>query len=150
MRNDSGRKLGKLGRNDPCHCGSGKKFKKCHGYPALGTPEPLVAPKWTVRELKPGQVPVAVYQEHLRTLKEDAEHLRQFGYARAPVSNEFKGYRFTALGGQLVYQPAEKARYFTDILLTLMQTSLERSGGKRNLPFRVSRGILRSNGASRQ
>ena len=30
------RKLGdpnqkKLGRNDPCHCGSGKKYKKCHG-----------------------------------------------------------------------------------------------------------------------
>ena len=22
---------GKLGRNDPCSCGSGKKFKKCHG-----------------------------------------------------------------------------------------------------------------------
>ena len=22
---------GKLGRNDPCHCGSGKKFKACHG-----------------------------------------------------------------------------------------------------------------------
>ncbi|MBF4286409.1 SEC-C metal-binding domain-containing protein, partial [Vibrio anguillarum] len=21
----------KLGRNDPCHCGSGKKFKKCCG-----------------------------------------------------------------------------------------------------------------------
>jgi uncharacterized protein YecA (UPF0149 family) len=21
----------KLGRNDPCWCGSGKKFKKCHG-----------------------------------------------------------------------------------------------------------------------
>jgi SEC-C motif-containing protein len=20
-----------VGRNDPCHCGSGKKFKKCHG-----------------------------------------------------------------------------------------------------------------------
>lgn len=24
----------KLGRNDPCHCGSGKKFKKCHGQAA--------------------------------------------------------------------------------------------------------------------
>jgi len=23
----------KLGRNDPCHCGSGKKYKKCHGRP---------------------------------------------------------------------------------------------------------------------
>jgi uncharacterized protein YecA (UPF0149 family) len=21
----------KLGRNDPCHCGSGKKYKQCHG-----------------------------------------------------------------------------------------------------------------------
>jgi len=21
----------KLGRNDPCFCGSGKKYKKCHG-----------------------------------------------------------------------------------------------------------------------
>ncbi len=21
----------KLGRNDPCYCGSGRKFKKCHG-----------------------------------------------------------------------------------------------------------------------
>jgi preprotein translocase subunit SecA len=24
----------KIGRNDPCHCGSGKKFKKCHGAAA--------------------------------------------------------------------------------------------------------------------
>ena len=24
-------KVPKLGRNDPCWCGSGKKFKKCHG-----------------------------------------------------------------------------------------------------------------------
>jgi preprotein translocase subunit SecA len=24
---------GKIGRNDPCPCGSGKKFKKCHGQP---------------------------------------------------------------------------------------------------------------------
>ncbi|HEX5873246.1 MAG TPA: YchJ family protein [Pyrinomonadaceae bacterium] len=24
-------KTPRLGRNDPCHCGSGKKFKKCHG-----------------------------------------------------------------------------------------------------------------------
>ncbi len=28
-------KKNKLGRNDPCWCGSGKKFKKCH-YPTLG------------------------------------------------------------------------------------------------------------------
>lgn len=25
------RQAPKIGRNDPCHCGSGKKFKQCHG-----------------------------------------------------------------------------------------------------------------------
>jgi preprotein translocase subunit SecA len=25
------RDVDKVGRNDPCHCGSGKKYKKCHG-----------------------------------------------------------------------------------------------------------------------
>jgi hypothetical protein len=25
------REAPKVGRNDPCWCGSGKKFKKCHG-----------------------------------------------------------------------------------------------------------------------
>ncbi|MCR6655678.1 MAG: SEC-C metal-binding domain-containing protein [Opitutus sp.] len=25
------RELPKVGRNDPCPCGSGKKFKHCHG-----------------------------------------------------------------------------------------------------------------------
>jgi SEC-C motif-containing protein len=30
----------KIGRNDPCPCGSGKKYKKCHGRPGA---EPLPA-----------------------------------------------------------------------------------------------------------
>jgi preprotein translocase subunit SecA len=25
------RRATNIGRNDPCHCGSGKKYKKCHG-----------------------------------------------------------------------------------------------------------------------
>lgn len=28
------RETPKLGRNDPCHCGSGRKYKKCHGAQA--------------------------------------------------------------------------------------------------------------------
>ena len=27
------REMPKVGRNDPCPCGSGKKYKKCHGAP---------------------------------------------------------------------------------------------------------------------
>jgi preprotein translocase subunit SecA len=30
----------KVGRNDPCPCGSGKKFKQCHGLQQPGAPEP--------------------------------------------------------------------------------------------------------------
>lgn len=29
--NTTGKSIAKPGRNDPCWCGSGKKFKKCHG-----------------------------------------------------------------------------------------------------------------------
>lgn len=35
-----GNVLGKVGRNDPCPCGSGKKFKKCHGDSTREGPEP--------------------------------------------------------------------------------------------------------------
>ncbi len=28
-----------IGRNDPCPCGSGKKYKKCCGKPGIGTRE---------------------------------------------------------------------------------------------------------------
>ncbi len=30
----------KVGRNDPCPCGSGKKYKKCHGSPTANDPSP--------------------------------------------------------------------------------------------------------------
>lgn len=32
-----------LGRNEPCHCGSGRKFKKCCQYPPQAAPEPSTA-----------------------------------------------------------------------------------------------------------
>ncbi|MEJ2033540.1 MAG: anaerobic sulfatase maturase [Deltaproteobacteria bacterium] len=37
--------LAKVGRNDPCPCGSGRKVKRCHGRPESGAPirEPLPA-----------------------------------------------------------------------------------------------------------
>ena len=53
--------MGKVGRNDPCPCGSGKKYKKCCGREATTVPEPppfdqrlmernLLAIKQTVEE----------------------------------------------------------------------------------------------------
>ena len=31
LKPDPIRNTARVGRNDPCHCGNGKKFKKCHG-----------------------------------------------------------------------------------------------------------------------
>ena len=31
MSKPTGKPTKKMGRNDPCHCGSGLKLKKCHG-----------------------------------------------------------------------------------------------------------------------
>lgn len=33
MPNEGGQAAQKVGRNDPCPCGYGKKYKKCHGSP---------------------------------------------------------------------------------------------------------------------
>ena len=40
--------MGSIGRNDPCHCGSGKKFKRCHGALTSG---PTPATRTVVPEM---------------------------------------------------------------------------------------------------
>ncbi len=37
---EPGQAVHKVGRNDPCPCGSGKKYKKCHGSPTGGAATP--------------------------------------------------------------------------------------------------------------
>lgn len=48
----------KLGRNDPCWCGSGKKLKKCHGNQPVDTAHPplLVAPAHTPTPITTHQI----------------------------------------------------------------------------------------------
>ena len=44
----------KIGRNDPCHCGSGKKYKKCHGgaaEAAVIAEVSKIGPQWVQRHL---------------------------------------------------------------------------------------------------
>ena len=44
--------MNKIGRNDPCPCGSGKKYKKCH----LFSSEPLLVSQVTKMEPTPETV----------------------------------------------------------------------------------------------
>lgn len=73
----------KLGRNDPCHCGSGVKYKKCHlaedeargAEPAAIVPEPaLVDALPSLREM-PLPLPVLPERPEPFTLPDDDEEL---------------------------------------------------------------------------
>src|SRR4029078_4292449 len=44
-----------VGRNDPCPCGSGKKYKKCHGLNEAAAPVSVEPPKVDAAMLGPDQ-----------------------------------------------------------------------------------------------
>jgi hypothetical protein len=55
-------------------------------------------------------------------MKQDRAFTAQFGHVRQPISAEFNGFRFVAVGNRLLYQPADRAQFFTDILMTFVPT----------------------------
>lgn len=101
-------KTNKIGRNDPCPCGSGKKYKKCHGgiYERV-RPEVRAVPKFTVKKLAPSEVPPDILNLIKDQKKKSASFTSQFGHVRQPVTAEYQGYRFVAAGSQLFYQPVQ-------------------------------------------
>src|SRR5215218_5658159 len=108
------------GRNDPCHCGSGKKYKHCH----LPREEALrAAERRGQANPIPPQVPrqLAAIERHVR------EHKERFGHAREPVHADFHGFKFVAVGGTLHY--SDEWRNFTDFLLDYVKTTLGRAFG---------------------
>ena len=77
----------KTGRNEPCPCGSGRKYKKCHGSSSVkGRIVPSPADE---RDIK-------------RKLQElqaaELQRVKQQGQGRPIISCVFKGYRFVVVG----------------------------------------------------
>jgi hypothetical protein len=101
----------KTGRNEPCPCGSGKKFKKCHGAsfqvrvpPAF---DPLSDPEVRKRmeQMKAAQI----------------QREKQQGLGRHIISFEFKGYRLVAVGNRLHWEKQEKWKTFHDFLSSYLR-----------------------------
>lgn len=102
--------MAKVGRNAPCPCGNGKKFKKCHGRHKRGAVEPPPGP------------PQAVLEALMRRAQaKQVQTVRQQGHGRAIVSNAFKGIRFVAVGKEVAYGPW---RIFPDFLLHYVRVRL--------------------------
>jgi SEC-C motif len=84
----------KVGRNQPCPCGSGKKYKKCHGsFTAAPPPLRAAVPKGVVEQM---------VQRH-----EAAERIRQNqqGLGRPVVSFRAFDRQMVAVGDPLASAP---------------------------------------------
>jgi hypothetical protein len=119
--------MSKVGRNDPCPCGNGKKFKKCHGSGLSTIPAPLYAPRqtseppFTFRKLQSHEITPELEELQKQAIPLNNTFTRQFGRIRPPISAEYQGFRLVAVGNKVIYKRKERAQFFTGILLTLMQ-----------------------------
>lgn len=110
----------KVGRNGPCPCGSGKKYKKCHGRGDAG------------KRAKGAATVADQLKEHLQRIEAlQIQRQQQQGLARNIISTEFKGYRIIAVGSTLYYSKSWKT--FHDFLVEYPKSVLGREWGTAEL-----------------
>lgn len=99
----------KIGRNQPCPCGSGAKYKRCHGKLNAGPSEADVT--------------------HLLKQQEAAERIRQEqqGLGRPIIATEFGDHQVVAVRNRVFF--AKEAKTFTDFLMGYAKTVLDPAWG---------------------
>jgi hypothetical protein len=102
-------------RNDPCHCGSGKKYKKCH----LPREEAF---KLAEARGRNREIPPQILQKFRAMQQADEEYIAKYGHSRPTVHGDFQGHKFVAVGGTIHY--SDKWRNFTDFLLYFIKRFL--------------------------
>jgi len=114
----------KIGRNDPCPCGNGKKYKRCHGAPTAATSPQFLsqsAPRFSVHMHPTNTVPPEVIEKAMAQMREherqQQERRRLYGHVRPEIAADFQGHKFVAIGNTLLYMPSERCRFLTDVLL---------------------------------
>lgn len=95
----------KAGRNDPCLCGSGKKYKKCCGSKMQD-------------KLNQNQIDVPAIQRKLQEISfKEMQREKTFGKINPVVHGDFKGFKFTAVGNEIHWEQLDKRKTFIDFLL---------------------------------
>ncbi|GJM16739.1 MAG: hypothetical protein DHS20C13_20660 [Thermodesulfobacteriota bacterium] len=107
----------KIGRNDLCPCGSGIKYKKCHGYS------------------KTSGIPIKkhIIPELLNTKSTQNEISNKLGKIRPSISFNTRDYKFVAVGNQLHYAKKDKWQTFHDFLFDYIKHCLSSDWGNREL-----------------
>jgi SEC-C motif len=115
----------KAGRNDPCPCGSGKKFKKCH----LGREGELFLRKNEPLDHEAGKQICALPEVYYGRSKEIIDALIQEGYLGRPLSIkciDLENYRELGFSGQDI--PSETLAESAGIMVNIHKTEKEDPG----------------------
>jgi hypothetical protein len=99
--------MGKIGRNDPCPCGSGKKWKRCHGFQIVPAAD------------------VSLIADRAKAIQIQRE--RQQGLGRPIVSASHAGTRFVAVKNRLL--GSKKWKTFHDFLGDYIKVALDPAWG---------------------
>jgi SEC-C motif-containing protein len=114
----------KVGRNDPCPCGSGRKFKKCHDNERFELP-------FLIHQAR---IEKHIKEEGKRLLEQhqarEIQRQAQQGLGRRIISIEHLGYRFVAVGGGLQYG---KWKTFQDFLGDYIRKTLGAAWGNEEI-----------------
>lgn len=114
------RRKNRVGRNDACPCGSGQKFKRCHGSELV---EFRVSPAAPVDQ---------DLQHRIRQFEaRELQRQQQQGLGRPIVSALFQGYRFVAVRGRLHF--SKDWNTFHDFLMYYIKIVLGEAWGTSEL-----------------
>lgn len=106
--------MAKVGRNEPCPCGSGKKYKRCHGSLEQQVNSPLEMRGALIRA------------EALHVQRQ-----RQQGLGKPIISAEAFGHRFIAVKNRLLH--SQKWRTFHDFLRDYIKMAMGSDWGNAEL-----------------
>ncbi len=120
MANTPFRRGPKNGRNDPCFCGSGRKFKYCHGGVQHTLPVLLARDKAEKEIIEQGR---RHFEKHKAL---ELQRQKQQGLGRPIISIDYKGYRFVAVGNKFHYG---KWKTFPDFLAYYIKHTLDGEWG---------------------
>jgi hypothetical protein len=110
--------MNKVGRNDLCPCGSGKKFKRCHGNPA------------NVQKANP-TTPVVLNQLPDQAYVLEKQRQKQQGFGRPIISTIQNGVRVVTIGCRTM--KSRNWRTFHDFLFDYAKTVLGEAWGTAEL-----------------
>src|SRR6266446_2713635 len=105
--------MAKIGRNDPCPCKSGKKYKKCCGDPS----------RQDVGAVRPPPPDMTKVVQRMRRMHEELKPLRMA--SRPRIQTEFKGKKVRAVRNKVHFRPLEETFHeflVNHILWTLGQS----------------------------